>query len=332
MPGGSSRALRMIPALVGIAEDVIDLAPAALFFNYANPMGPNCRAVRMATGAEMIGLCHGVFSVAGTISALLKVPVARMKYNAVGMNHLTWFTEVRVDGRDAIPKLRALARQKLADGAREKLDNPFTWELVDLFGAFPAVLDRHITEFFPHLFHRQGGYYGKTLGVDAINFEDVTALGDRIFEEMRRDALSPKPLPRDYFERIGGEHEQVTEIIESIRRDAGRVYSVNVPNRGVIPNLPEEAIVECPAVADAAGIRAISQPPMPAALAGTLSSRFQWVETIVEAALEGSREKFVQALLIDGAVESVEMAHRLADDLIQAQAKYLPQFRTPGRK
>ena len=84
--------------------------------------------------------------------------------------------------------------------------------------------------------------------------------------------------------------------------------------------------MECPATADATGLHAIGQKPLAAGLAGTLATRFQWVETTVEAALEGSREKFVQALLIDGAVKSVETAYRLADDLLGAQREYLPQF------
>ncbi len=66
-------------------------------------------------------------------------------------------------------------------------------------------------------------------------------------------------------------------------------------------------------------------------IAGTLATRLQWVDTVVEAALEGSREKFVQALLIDGVVKSVDVAYRLGDDLLQAQAEYLPQFRASAR-
>jgi len=352
MPGGTSRALRMIPAMVAIAEDVLDLAPEALFFNYGNPMAPVCRAVRKATGADIVGLCHGVFGVAGTLAKELGLSPDRLKYTAVGMNHLTWFTEVRVDGRDAMPRLKEIAREKLGRGVdRAKLgtrfaeagsarrgealgdvEHPFTWELVELFGAFPAVLDRHITEFFPHMFKREGSYYGKTLGVDAYSFEATIANGDRAFERMREDALSPRPLPEDYSRRIGGEHERVTDIITSIRRDTAAVYSANLPNRGQVPNLPAEAVVESPAVADGGGVRALTLPPMAAGLAGTLATRFQWVETVVDAALEGSRDKFVQALLLDGAVDSVGMAYDLADELLGAQAPYLPQFKVEPRR
>lgn len=349
MPGGTSRALRMIPAMVEIARDVMELAPDALFFNYGNPMGAVCRGVRKATNADMVGLCHGVFNVAARIARLLETTSDRMTYTAIGMNHLTWFTEVLVDGKDAMPRLREVAAEKLGQGINKEtlgryfaevgdavgedapaVTNPFTWELVQLFGAFPAVFDRHITEFFPHMFSAEGAYYGKTLGVDTFSVERTLEGGNTIFAEMARHALSPDPLPDDYFEKLGGEHEQATDIIESIRTNAGRQYSANLPNNGQIPNLPAEAVVECPAIADATGVHAIDQKPMESGLAGTLATRFQWVETTVEAALEGSREKFVQALLIDGAVKSVETAYRLADDLLEAQKEHLPQFKREG--
>lgn len=345
MPGGTSRALRMIPVMVDIARDVMDLAPRALFFNYGNPMGPICRAVRKTTGAPMTGLCHGVFHVGQHLARLLGAPAERCRYTAVGMNHLTWFTEMRVGGEDAIPRLREMARRRIAQidrtqigtqfaengsaprGETSLVDDPFTWELADLFGAFPAVMDRHVTEFFPHLFSRQGSYYGKTLGVDAYSFEGTIEYGDKLFAEMRETAEADGPLPTDFLQRIGGEHEQVTEIVESIRFDVGRVFSANLPNRGQVPNLPVEGIVESPAVADAGGIRPIAQPPLPPGLAGTLATRFQWVEMVVEAALDRSRNKFIQALLIDGAVDSIAGASRLADDLLSAQKAYLSTFK-----
>ena len=321
MPGGTSRALRMIPAMVGIAQDVLDLAPDALFFNYGNPMAPVCRAVRKATGAEVVGLCHGVFDVGRYLAGLLATAPTNVAYTAVGMNHLTWFTEVRVGGRDALPLLRDVAAERLA----KQNDNPFSWQLFTWFGAFPAVLDRHVSEFFTQFF-ADGKYYGKTLGVDAFSFEDTIAGGDQAYDEMRQAALSADPLPDDYFERIVGEHEQVLDIIQAIRQDAGRVYSANLPNRGQVPNLPAEAIVESPAIATGAGLRPIAQPPLPPGVVGTLATRLAWVETVVEAALEGSRAKVVQALILDGAVDSVETAVKLADELLAAQAAYLPQF------
>jgi alpha-galactosidase len=338
-PGGSSRALRMIPAMVAIAQDALDLAPDALFFNYSNPMAPICRALRKATGANVVGLCHGVPIVANELARVLDVAPSDLRYTAVGINHLTWFLSVRAGGVDMLPRLRVIAAGlaartpppappfRLGDqpsGPGSSTYSPFSWRLFQLFGAFPAVLDRHVVEFFPQFF-REGHYYGTTLGVDltAYSFENTIAYGDQIYAQMRADAFSPEPLPPDYFERLGGEHEQVLDIIDSIRRDRGLVFSANLPNTGQVPNLPPEAIIEGPAVADREGLRPIAQCPLPSALAGTLVTRYQWVETIVEAALEGSREKFIQALVIDGSVSSLEQASAMADDLLTAHARYL---------
>lgn len=341
MPGGLSRALRMVPAMVAIARDVLDLCPDALFFNYGNPMTAVCRATRKATGANVVGLCHGVRGTAQYLAGFINVPFEEVSYTAVGINHLTWFLEFRHRGRDAWPAARAeLARrldttpEKLLQSfaalgdkpeLRERLDQPFSWHAFAVYGAFPAVLDCHAIEFFPQ-FAREGAYYGNTLGVDVFNAEARIEHGDRAWEEMRRIAFDQQPVPDAYFGSGSGEHEEVVSIIESVENDAGRIYSANLPNVGQAPNLPPEAVLEGPAIADAGGLRPIGVGGLPSGIAATLASRLAVVETVVDAALDGDRELFVQALVADGSVKSLAGAQRLADDLLAAHAEHLPQF------
>jgi alpha-galactosidase len=342
-PGGSSRALRMIPPMVAIAQDVLELAPEALFFNYANPMAPICRAVRQATGAEMVGLCIGTHETAHYLARALGVPFEELSFCAGGINHLTWFTEVTHRGQSAMPALKAHAARQLERTAEileraratglppqaghyeSSLDFPFGWQCLLWFGAYPAPQDRHVTEFFPQLF-RTGAYYGKTLGVDEFSFEGTIASGDRIYDEMKAIALSPEPLSQEFFDKLGGEHEQAIEIIQSIRANRTARFYANLPNRGQVPNLPPGAIVETPAVSDGRGVHAVMQPPLPAAAAGALATRYGWVDTVVEAALERSRDKFIAALILDGGAGSPDQAVQLADELLAAQAAYLPGF------
>jgi len=331
MPGGTSRCLRVLPPMVDIAEDVLELAPTALFFNYANPMTAICRAVRKTTGADLVGLCSGVHSIGLNLAKCLGVPPEQLQYTAVGLNHLTWFTEVRAEGQDVMPRLCELARAELAKRSSEpgsyQLPGGLCWQLLLTFGAYPAVGDGHVLEFFPTLFPN-GEYGGKKIGVEWHRFENITKWGDDIYNEMCEKAFSKEPLELDYFDKIAGEgeHEQCIGIIENIRQDKGEVFSANLNNRGQIPNLPEEAVLEGPAVATAAGLKPIAQRPLPPGIAGTLATRLQYVETVVEAALEASRNKFVQALVLDGWVNDIGMAENLADELLAAQAEYLPQF------
>lgn len=341
MPGGLSRALRMIPAMVAIARDVLDLCPDALFFNYGNPMTAVCRAIRKATGANVVGLCHGVKTTAQYLARFIGVPFEEVSYTAVGINHLTWFLEFRHRGRDAWPAVRAeLARrlettpEKLLETfaalgdtpeLKKRLDQPFSWHAFAIYGAFPAVLDCHAYEFFPQ-FARERQWYGETLWLEAADADARVSGGDRAWEEMRRVAFGQEPVPESYFGSSAGEHEEVVSIIESVETDAGRVYSANLPNRGQVPNLPADAILEGPAIADRGGLRPVEVGAIPSGIAAILTSRLAVFETVVDAALSGDRSLFVQALVADGSVKSLAGAQRLADDLLAAHAEHLPQF------
>jgi alpha-galactosidase len=331
-PGGTSRALRMIPPMVAIAQDVLELCPQALFFNYGNPMAAICRAVRKATGANVTGLCHGVPGTAQYLARALGVAPNRLGYTGLGINHLTWLFDFTIDGQEAAPRLQEIASQRLAaavggcpPGAspyESPCGDAFSWQLYHLFGAFPAPQDRHVVEFFPQ-FYRTGDYFGRQLGVDVFSFEGTIADGDAGYALMQAHAASPDPLPVDYFEHFSGEHEQVLEIISAIRQGDGRVFFANLPNHGRCPNWPAEAVLEGPAASTKDGLIPLAVPPLSAGLAGTLATRFQWVEATVEAALERSRDKFIQALVLDGAVSSLREASSLADDLLKTQAPYL---------
>jgi len=343
MAGGISRAMRMIPALVDIAGDVKALCPDARFFNYANPMTANCWAIRKATGLPVVGLCHGTFSVERQLAQFIGAPPEEVTSLYVGLNHLTFIYDLRWRGRDAWPLVRArLAAERgepedLADLGQEfpemgaaspefrAADNPFSWSLFETYGAYPAVNDRHVTEFFPERFP-QGRYYGRTLGVDVFSVEATIAWGDQIYEDMRAMALGEKPLDEGVFERAVGEHEQLLAILRSIERDERRVFAANLPNRGAVPNLPFDAVLELPAVATARGLRPVQMLDFPDPLAAIITRKLTATLLTVEAALAGDRRLFVEALLADGSVRDPEVARKMVDELLEAHRQYLPNF------
>lgn len=337
MPGGISRAMRMIPALVALAEDIRALCPRAWFFNFANPLTANCWAVRQATGVPVIGLCHGVFHVERQLAEFLDVPAEEVSSLAVGLNHLTFFIDLRWRGQDAWP----LIREKLAAERSGPVDpsglgdtfakpfraanNPFSWSLFDAYGAYPSANDRHVTEFFPERFPG-GKYYGLTLGIDAFSVEHIIKWGDDIYADMRAQAMGEKPLDEGIFNRTVGEHEQLLAILRSIERDERKVFSMNVPNAGAVPNLPADAVLELPAAATAGGPRPLAIPDLSDPLAALLQRKIASTRLTVEAALTGNRTLFYEALLADGAVTDPDVARRLGDELLQAQRQHLPAF------
>ena len=337
MPGGISRGLRTVPVMVEIARDVVRLAPDALFFNYGNPMTANVAAIVRYAGAEVVGLCHGMHHVQRELARFIGAPFEETSTWYCGLNHLTFIYDFRWNGEDAWP----IARARLAAERERGIDvddvgiiwqngstasmNPFSWELFDRYGAYPAASDRHTTEFFPQRFAR-GTYYGKTLGLDAFPLEEILEWGEGRYQQMRREAEGSEPLDNEIFDRSTGDQEQLIEILRSITFDQRKLFSVNVPNGGLVPNLPDDAVLEIPGVATARGLRPVAVPDLPEPLAAVLQWRLASVDVMIEAAMRGDRGLVVEALLLDGAVTDIQRARRLTDAYLAEQAAYLPQF------
>lgn len=342
LPGGISRAMRMIPQMIAIARDVADLCPNAIFFNYANPMTAICRAIRKETGVPVIGLCHGVHHVEGQIARFLGVELGSISSFGVGLNHLTFLTRLFHGGVDARPMIHAKLREQKAELddelARKQVwanivegrapryaDDPFSWGLFEKYSIFPCAMDRHAVEFYPERFPG-GAYCGHRLGREAFPIDERIALGDKWFNDMLAIANSNEPLPPVYYENVPGESEQLLEIIHSLQRYERRIFSVNIPNVGQAPYLPKDAIIECNAAAVGGGFAAVMADDLPAELIAKLQSKISSIEITVDAALKGSRELMLEALLADGAVSDPDAARLLRDDLIDAHRAHLPQF------
>jgi len=342
LPGGISRAMRMIPQMIAIARDVADLCPDAVFFNYSNPMTAICRAIRKETGVPVIGLCHGVHHVEGVIARFLGVEDGSIASFGIGLNHLTFLTRLFYNGVDARPMIHARLREQkagLADELAQKqgwanivegrapryADDPFSWDMFEQHSVFPCAMDRHAVEFYPERFPG-GAYCGHLLGREAFPIDARIALGDTWFAEMLDIANSDAPLPPVYYENVPGESEQLLEIIHSLQRDQRKLFSVNLPNAGQARYLPKDAIVECNAVAIGGGFAPVIADDLPPALIAKLQEKLAAIEITVDAALTGSRDLMLEALLADGAVHDPDTARALRDDLIAAQAAHLPQF------
>lgn len=342
MPGGISRAMRMIPQMIDIANDVADLCPQAHFFNYSNPMTAICRAIRRETGVPVVGLCHGVHHVEGVLARFLGVNEGDISSYGVGLNHLTYLTRLRYKGADAIPLFNAKLDEQQATlqqelSAKQQWDNivtgraprwsddPFSWGHFRKYSIFPCAMDRHAVEFFPERFPG-GAYCGHRLGVDAFPIDQRISLGDTWYAEMLAIANSPDPLPISYYENVPGESEQLLDIMHSLLYDKRAVFSVNLPNETAAPYLPDYAVLEVNAAAVGGGFAALQADPLPPALVAKLASKIEAIEITVDAAVKGSRDLMVEALLADGAVGTPELAATLANELIEGHREYLPQF------
>jgi alpha-galactosidase len=316
LPGGISRALRMIPALVGIVRDAVALCPGARILNYANPMTANCLGVLRATGATVTGLCHGTWHTEGSLAAFAGLPRSEVSSLAVGLNHLTFLYDFRHRGIDAWP----LVRERLAAMDGQLSADPFCWDLFRAYGAFPRPAtdtSRVLSRALPGRPIR-----GEGLGIDAFSFEDTIRMGTR---STTRSSRCPAPRLLEVYGHAGG-GTALMDIIDSLESDRRAVFSVNLPNRGAVAGLPDEAVLELPAAAAARGFMPLAVRDFPPALAALLARHIVVADLAVEAAQRGDRSLVVEAVRESRCLPDPKQAPALVDELIAAERRYLPQF------
>jgi alpha-galactosidase len=315
-PGGMSRALRNIPVILGIARDMQDICPRAWLLNVTNPMTALTRSVWRETSIRCVGLCHEIFGFLGYVRKAFDATMDDIAFNAAGINHCIWVLELLVRGQEGLEMIRELWRRK--GYPRKDIVAPLLFEV---FGYMPVWNGRHLSEFFPHFLTPESGY-GEKYGF----LDQMVTVKDR-FAAMARGRerwlamLEGKGLPEL---QLGD--EPIVPIILAMESNRPYFFMANWPNRGQIANLPQDAVVETRAVADAGGVRPIAAGPLPEAIRSVLARHVSNQELIVEAAVAGDRAKALQAFVNDPLVNSFEGARAMLDELLIAHAQYLPQF------
>jgi alpha-galactosidase len=331
-PGGVLRALRHVPELLAIATDVADVAPGALLVNYSNPLTANVRAITKHTPVTTVGLCHGTMHTKSALAAALGVDPARVTATFAGLNHLCWLLDIRTAGEDLYPRLRTLVEERSGgqdapSSRRESVHAPVSADLLRTFGLYPAPGDRHVAEFFgSYLTDRGDGQlaWGLQGGLDMTR-EYIEEKG-RLWESLRAQADGTEPVAPARNQ----EAERLVSIAAAVASGEVRVeLAVNLPNRGLLPQLPASAVVELPAVVSAAGIAGVAVPPLPEAVAAILTARSLQQELVVDAAVSGSRSLALQALTLDPLVPDAATATAILDDAVAADRDRLGRFAAP---
>jgi len=339
--GSLFHALRNIKVIMRLARDMEKLCPDAMLLNFSNPEHKICEAVTRLTSIKAVGLCHGVFMGREQLSELLDVPLNDLQTKACGINHFTWFQEIKQksSGEDLYPKLRAI--EKKGDWLAKWHEFALGRILFRRFGQWPSPASNHYGEYIrwaeefviPQLQFFYDPYEGHPWENNQIP-EGVYTV-DRVDynREWTKD-WSKKLLPVGSTEEIQLENndgsfkssgEIATLIMESIISNKQQwLEAVNVPNKGAIPNLPDDLVVELPAYCDAKGIQAIAMDPIPEGIAATIRLHASIHQLLVEAYAEQSKDKLLQAILIEPTVNSYRNAVDMCNEMLTLQKEVLP--------
>ena len=315
-PGGLFHAMRNIPIILDICRDIERLCPDALVLNFSNPEGRLCLAATRYTALQVVGLCHGIGMAQHATSEALGLPIADTDPKAAGLNHFTWILDLRhaKTGEDLYPALRQAVAQWQGDDLR------LTRFMMDTFGYWPSCSDDHIGEYL--------SYAWETCGLEGYDFDAADRHAAQLAAELDRWGRGEASI-EELLQRRSG--EIAVSIITGVLGNTHQYeLAVNVPNRGLIPNLPDWAVVEVPATVDASGVHGVAVGPLPEPIAALCRTQIAVIDRVVEAGVHGDRTAALQALLLDPVISSISQAEAILDELLDVHKDLLPQFASLG--
>ena len=321
--GGIMRGLRTIPVLLDICRDMEALCPDAVFLNYVNPMAMNCWAISRASSIQTVGLCHSVQGTAGRLARDIGVPIEEINYRCAGINHMAFYLsfERKANGtvEDLYPQIRRVVEED-----RIPEQNLVRYEMFKRLGYFVTESSEHFSEYVPWFIKRDRPDLIEQFNIPLDEYIQRCERQIAGWQELRQELEDPEatiPVERS--------HEYGSLIIHSLETDAPRVVYGNVPNHGLIENLPEDCCVEVPCLVDKNGIQPTRIGQLPPHLAALMQTNINVQSLTVEAALTGKREHIYHAAMLDphtAAELDLDQIWNLVDDLIEAHGDWLPSY------
>lgn len=318
-PGGLFKTLRTLPAWLEIVRDIENLSPNATILNYTNPMSAVTLATTRMTSLPVVGLCHSIQNTSQDLADYLDVPYEELKWQSAGINHMSWFVELKHKGKDMYPALR----EKMKDPEILAQD-PVKFDAMQYLGTFVSESSGHFSEYIPYYRKRQDlidqhcstGYNGDT-GFYANNWPTWRKKND---EEIRRKLMGEDPIELE----PSGEYAAI--IIEGMVKNDPKVIYGNVLNRGLIENLQDDGVVEVACMVDQNGLNPCRFGKLPEHLAALCRSNMAFFDLAVDSVLKQDKEMAMHALMIDpltAAVCSLGEIKDMFDELFEAERQYI---------
>ena len=318
--GGMAKALRTIPVILGIARDMADLAPGALLVNFTNPAGLVTEALaRHAPDVPSVGVCNvPITTKMHMLEAWEKltgvtVEPERANLDTLGLNHLTWHRGLTIDGEDVWPQIIADYVARLHGEAEPE------WQ--------PHLVEslRMIPNYYLHYFYETAEMIAEQSQWPPSRAETVMEVERDLLAQYADPALDEPPA--DLMKRGGAYYSTVaTQLLDAHYNDLGETHVVNTVNRGAVPGVPADWVMELPSAVGRGGIDPLPAAPLHPAVAGLVAAVKAYELLTVEAAVHGDREAAYQALLAHPLGPAEGEIDIVLDEMLTINRPYLPQF------
>ena len=339
-PASIFHTLRNIPPLLHIAKTMEKVCPDAWLLNFTNPEAKLVEALLKLTTVKVVGLCHGTNMGIEQLADFLQMDEDDIQVEACGLNHFGWFQSIkhRKTGEDLYPKLKANDRRM--NWLHDWDDLALQRIMLRTYGLFPYPGTGHCgeyiswaQEFAPHALQmyfydpaRETPWARGVAPHSSFNWSESGMKPPRYPDEGKTfEEMDFNPIFQFHPDHIEPSGEVTLDIIEAIvTNEKVDVVSVNMMNKGLIPNLPEDMVIEISSYADGEGIHGYPMQPLPEAVAAMIRTHGSIHELIIQAYTEQSRDKLLQAVLLDPTCSNYYNAVCAINEMCELQKEILP--------
>jgi alpha-galactosidase len=326
-PGGFFHSARQIPEIIKIAKDVVRICPDAFFINYSNPMSRICLALkRTVPSLKMLGLCHQIGLLVPHLPKIIDKERTDFQIITGGLNHFAFLMGLKDlnTGDNLLPVFNANCQNYFQDKWNRFHYADLTFEVYKRFGWFPYVGDNHICEYL-----QIGSHY--TTAQDLTEWitrmeqanKGINAKLKRYYKRLKKGKYPKKGMLMK-----SRSSERAIPIIEAIVEDSNSYeIAVNIPNDGIIENLPQDLVIECSGTVNKEGIQGIKLGNIPKSIAAILRIEASIQDLCVEAILKESKQLAIDCLAMDVNCGSFDMAEAIFNEMFELQRDYLPNFK-----
>jgi 6-phospho-beta-glucosidase len=316
-PGGFFMALRSIYVMQGIVQDVEAVAPRARIFNYTNPINIVSEAVTHHSDIPIISFCEGPLIFPPAVARAADLDPSKLDTVMVGLNHGSWTVRHLYDGQDVIPLLREAYERRLREGVG--LTKKY-WML-----RLAVQMESIPADYFRYYYFRDE-VLAELQAKPTTRAQDIMASVPAYWQHYRQQAESDNPQ-LDPAQSRGGIHELELAIdgMDAVFNDRKEVLPVNVPNRGALPDFPDDLVVEARGLLDKNGATPLADGHLPRQVVGLVKMLGDYQAMAAEAAWCGRRKDAIQALASNPLVLSSEKAEKIYDEMAAALKAYLPE-------
>jgi len=309
--GGFMTALRTVPVMLDMARRMEKLAPDAWLVNFSNPSGIVADALLNHTSVKMIGLCNCFVNMRADL--VKKTGTADFDYEYIGLNHLSWITSVKVDGKEMLDRLEKAPGARMKNIASVEYDE-------ELLAAIPAIPSYYLSYFY-----LRDEQIGNCISAEKTRGELCVEIEEALVKQYADPGLKDKP--KELEERGGALYSTAAvSVVDAIENDKNEFHVVNVKNNGAVPFMADDDVLElkCNVNRKGAFPAALSKLDNPY-IKGLMQAVKAYEKLTVRAAMNGSRADALAALMVHPLIGDYRKAKAMLDEMLAANAEYLPE-------